>query len=193
MSNSIITLRPGETALFGYGSLISIASLERTLGRSYDGPYIPCVLQGWRRSWDVSMPNQNTFYAETPRGRMWPEQIIYLNIREAEGDQVNGMLFVVGRDELESFDRREWVYERRDVTPELRGAQLDGGRAYAYVALQEHKVGEVDSTQQAAIRKTYLDILEAGFRDLGDDFRLKFLASSDPVPKHLVIEDKRHT
>jgi hypothetical protein len=137
------------------------------------------------------MPNRNTFYADAPQGRMWPEQIIYLNIREAEGDQVNGMLFVVNREELEAFDRREWIYERRDVTPELRGAQLDGGRAYAYVALPEYKVGEVDSPQRGAIRKTYLDILEAGFQDLGDDFRRKFIASSDPVPKHLVIEDKR--
>src|SRR5690348_14194361 len=109
MSNPTITLRSNETALFGYGSLISIASLERTLGRSYDGPYLPCVLQGWRRSWNVSMPNQNTFYAETPQGRMWPEQIIYLNIREAGGGQVNGMLFVVDHNELEAFDRREWI------------------------------------------------------------------------------------
>ena len=55
-----------EVALFGYGSLLSVASLEQTLQRRYDGPLVACSVEGWRRTWNVAMPNQ-TFYTETPR------------------------------------------------------------------------------------------------------------------------------
>ena len=38
-SRELIKLASGEHALFGYGTLLSKESLERTLGRSYTGPF----------------------------------------------------------------------------------------------------------------------------------------------------------
>ena len=45
----------------------TIASLAHT----WSSPTISLLLE-WRRSWNVSMPNPNTFYAETPQG--WNSQ-----------------------------------------------------------------------------------------------------------------------
>ena len=39
---STIHLGDGETAMVGYGSLLSVPSIAKTLGREYDGPFVPC-------------------------------------------------------------------------------------------------------------------------------------------------------
>jgi hypothetical protein len=189
MSSTVV--RPGrhEMAIFGFGSLCSVASMEQSLGRKYDRPYLPCELAGWRRGWDVAMPNK-VFYAKTPEGTMRPENILYLNIRRQQGATVNGTLFIVRTSEIEAFDRREWIYDRVDVTQDLRGVQVLGGQAVAYVAKSEYVMREVDSPRIAAVRATYLRIMGDAFRDLGE-FRAEFDRTSDPVPEHLVIEDFR--
>lgn len=190
MTGKVVRLRQGESALFGYGSLISIESLERTLGHRYEGPFVICALEGWRRVWDVAMPN-DTFFTETASGRMYPEYVLYLNVRREPGTLLNGVLFVVNQSELEAFDRREWIYTREDVTSQIRGAVISGGKAYIYVGKADHLMSGVESPKRAAVRASYLEILEAGFRALGAAFRGDFEASSDPIPAHLVIDDRK--
>ncbi len=190
MADNVIRLRDGESALFGYGSLISIESLERTLGHPYGGPFVICALEGWRRAWDVAMPN-HTFFTKTASGRMYPEYILYLNIRPDPGMLLNGVLFVVDQSELEAFDRREWIYSRENVTSQIRGAAISGGKAYVYVGKADYLLSGVKLPKLAAVRSSYLEILEAGFRDLGPPFQKHFEASSDPVPKHLIIDDRK--
>lgn len=185
-----VRIRPGEIGLFGYGSLCSMASMERSLGRKYDGPCVPCDLTGWRRGWDAGMPNK-AFHAKTPEGVLHPENILYLNIRRQPGAAVNGMLFVIPTSEIELFDRREWIYDRVDVTSDLRGVEVSGGQATAYVAKTEYVMRDVKSPRVAAVRATYLQILADAFRDQGEPFRAEFERTSDPVPEHLVIEDIR--
>lgn len=191
MTIETLSLRHGESALFGYGSLISKESLERTLGRRYTGPFIVCELAGWRRGWDVFMPNDRTFYTESPAGHMYPDKILYLNVRRMPGSATNGILFVVGPEDLAVFDQREWIYDREDITDELRSVTVRGGRGFTYVAKSGYRLSSAASPEQAAVRLSYLEILEAGFADLGDSFRIGYEKSSDPVPEHLIIADRR--
>src|SRR5262245_34524139 len=95
----VIRLGQGEAALFGYGSLLSIPSLESTLGRKYTGPFVPSRLAGWRRQWDAALPN-TSFYTDTPQGRLYPDWILYLNVRREPGSVMNGMVFIVNPAEL---------------------------------------------------------------------------------------------
>lgn len=169
---------------------MSIESMESSLGRRYDGPFVPCAVAGWRRTWDVAMPN-TVFYTDTPTGRLYPEKILYLNVRRDSGTLLNGILFVIRRADLDVFDRREWIYTREQVTGELRGAVVEGGSGYLYVGRSEHLVRGVNSPRRAAIRASYLSILEAGFERLGEGFRAAYERSSDQVPHHLVIDDRR--
>ncbi len=190
MNPKLMRLRPNEAAVFGYGSLISRASLERTLQRPYDGPFIACAVKGWHRSWDVAMPNHG-FYAKIGSERVTPQMILYLNVQPLASSSVNGVLVVVTHAELQALDRREWIYDRRVVTHELRGVQLTGGDAFMYVAKTQYVTDAVTSPAVAAVRATYLDILEAGLRSMGTNFRKEFERSSDPVPQQLVIQDLR--
>lgn len=186
-----IDLHRGEAAVFGYGSLLSIESLELTLGHRYTGLFQPCWLKGWRRTWDIIVPNARRFYAELANERMYPDNIIYLNIRLSPGDLVIGVLFVVNEEDLFSYDGREWIYNRQEISEALSGVTLTGGPAFVYVGKSEYRLGTANSPCYAAVRATYLDTIETGLRALGEEFRLHYQSSSDPVPQHLIINDRR--
>ena len=185
-----IRLEPGEHAVFAYGSLLSIASLERTLGRSYRGPFLVCSIEGWRRRWNVSMPNE-TFAYRDAGGWVTPQRIFYLNVESRSGQSVTGTLFVVNAEDLARFDRREWIYDRVNVTDLLRGVTVEGGSAWVYCGKPEH-VSEFFVTRKlGAVRRTYLDILADGHQSLGPNFVRAYETSTDPVPESLVIDDVR--
>ena len=190
--NDTIELQEGQAALFGYGSLLSINSLERTLGHPYTGPFHVCWLEGWRRSWDIVMPNLKTFFVRTAPEAMYPENIVYLNIRPWPGHRVIGVVFIVSDKELSAFDTREWIYNREEVTDRLSGVTITGGPAFVYVGKPEYRLKTPSLPTYAAVRATYLDIIESGLRNLGEKFRAEYESSSDEVPNELVIQDHRN-
>ena len=191
MGERVLRLKDDEAALFGYGSLISKQSMEKDLGRSYDGDVFVCALEGWRRVWNIAMPNNRTFYFETPSGPFYPERIVYLNIEPDPGTSLNGTLYVIKQSDVDAFDRREWIYRRQDATSQLRNITVCGGSAYVYVGKAEYRIPRIETPRVAAVRSSYLRHLQTGFVSLGDDFRIAFERSSDPTPLHVVIEDHR--
>jgi hypothetical protein len=185
-----VTLGPGEQALVGYGSLLSIASMERTLGRAYDGPWHLCRLAGWRRGWDVQMPRHPWRYRADGQ-LITPERVLYLNVRREPDSHVNAALFVVTNDDLRRFDEREGIYKRERINFDLTGVQVSGGPAWTYVALEEFVWRRQSRPPEAIVRQTYLDILARAHAELGAEFRDEYEATTDPVPPHLVVDDVR--
>lgn len=185
-----IQLGPGQHALFAYGSLLSIASLERTLGRSYRGPFLICAIDGWRRRWNVAMPNEVFAYREKDDW-VTPKQIFYLNVEPRPDERVTGVLFVVNSDDLARFDKREWIYDRVDITTRLRGVSVTGGSAWVYCGKLEYVFEFPASRRLGAVRRTYLNILADGHKALGPEFVRAYNESTDPVPDSLVIDDVR--
>ncbi len=155
MDEPVVQLAADETAVIGYGSLLSIESLSRTLKEPYTGPFLFCHLEGWRRSWDVSMPNE-AYYFEESNERVYPEQIIYLNLRPAPQELLNCVLFVVRNDQLEAMHDREWIYDATVVNDQLRNVQLQGGEAIVYVAREENLARAISGPRTGAIRRSYL-------------------------------------
>ena len=183
-----IRLGAGETAVVGYGSLLSEPSISKTLKRAYTGPFLRCRVSGWRRSWDVSMPNQ-AFYFERRGQRIYPAGVLYLNVRRAADTLMNCALFVLSESELRAMNDREWIYQCVRVNDVLRGVRVTGGDAIMYVARPEHLAAPASSPQQAAVRASYLRILERTLADVEPSFRAEFDATTDPVPAHLVVDD----
>lgn len=188
MEAPTIRLDEGETAVVGYGSLLSAPSIGKTLGLEYDGPIVACHIEDWRRSWDVSMPNQ-AFYYEEDGKRVYPEKILYLNVRQEPGSLMNCVVLILGSDELEAMDRREWIYDRLVVTGSLRGVCVEGGDAIMYVAREEHIVRGAKGPREAAVRASYLRIFEQALQSFDPVFRAEYERTTDPVPKQLLIED----
>ncbi len=183
-----LRLGPGQHAVFGYGSLLSIASLERTLGRSYDGPWFLDRITGWRRGWDVQMPRHSWRYVQDGEVVL-PDRVLYLNLRQQVGSHVNGALFVVSREELQRFDEREWIYRRQQINSDLQDVCVSGGEAWTYVALDEYLWRTPAQPPAAIIRRTYLDILNRAHAELGESFAREYAETTDPIPAHLIVDD----
>lgn len=188
MNRNVINLRADQTAVVGYGSLLLSTSITRLFGRVYDGPFLRCWLPGWRRSWNIAMPNV-AFYYEEDGIRIYPRKIIYLNVRPSEATTLNCSVLVVSNHELELLHQWEWVYQPVDVGHMLHGVQVKGGRAILYVGRPEHFLQDVTERREAAVRGSYVTILETALAAGGRQFRREYGESTDPVPKQLVIDD----
>lgn len=187
----VIKLSAGQVLIFGYGSLLLRESMEATLGQRYDETRYICELQGWRRSWDVFMPNE-VFYEPGPVNDFVPANIIYLNIKPSADCSVNGLLYRLEENQIEAFDKREWIYDRVDITSRIRGVTVEGGEAYIYTSKPEWLMNPAHTCRQrAALRRTYVEMIERGVSLLGAAFRDQFELSTDPVPNHLVFSDVR--
>lgn len=184
-----IRLRAGQTAVIGYGSLLSRASIGRTLGRDYDGPFAACELEGWRRTWDASMPNE-AFYFLDGEARVYPRRILYLNVRPARGERLNTIVFVLNDSELEAMHGREWIYAPTAVNEALRGVEVEGGAAIVYTAHDEHVLRDIADRRDAAIRASYLRILDVALGCVPPEFRAEYERSTETLPRHLVVDDE---
>lgn len=185
---SVFRLMKGQIALVGYGSLMSRSSLERTLGRTYTGPFLQCTVRGWRRTWDAAVPNRK-FYAERVEGRITPRAILYLNVTRDPPTTINGVIFVVNQEELAAYDQRESIYERVDVRADL-DVEVEGGPIYMYVCRPVFRLPHSRSPADAAVRVTYLRLIEEGLAELDQEFRQQYEESTDIPPAHLIIEDR---
>jgi len=185
-----LQLRSGEQALVAYGSLLSVASMEKTLGRVYDGPWHLCRLRGWRRGWDVQMPKHPWKYR---RGGevITAAHVLYLNLREQADSHVNAAIFAVRDHELSQFDEREWIYRRQRVNSDLDGLRVIGGDAWTYVALDKFLWRRDSKPPEAIIRQSYLDILDGAHAELGADFKREYDETTDTAPSDLIVDDFR--
>lgn len=182
-----IDIGKGEVGLFGYGSLLLLSSMERTLGRPYRRQRHPCHIKGWRRTWDSIYPNQRYYFMNANGNRCFPKNILYLNVTPAE-DLLNGVVYVISSDDLADYDKREAVYSRIDIRDALSDADANGP-VWMYVGLPEYVLRRPAAREEAAVRRTYVGIVESGLHELGPAFREAYTSSSDPVPEPNVIDD----
>jgi len=187
-ADTIIGLDDGETAVVGFGLLLAKSTLDKTLSRSYDGPFVRCHVEGWCRSWDVGMPNA-AFYYEDRGERIYPEHIVYLNVRREPGSLMNCTVFVLDRVELGVLNGREWIYEGLDVAGDLRGVEVRGGPALMNVARPEHLLAGPASRERTALRRSYIEMFDRVLESLDSDVEAAYVRTTDPVPAGLVIDD----
>jgi hypothetical protein len=160
--------------VFGYGSLARDLLAHVTVAR----------LTGYRRAFGVAADNSEEI-AGYKRYRLAGDDsypaihVAFLDIFEAPGGSVNGVLAPIDPAALADLDRRERNYDRIDVT-----AAIDSppdGRVWAYRGSMDGRArleaGIAAGT--AVVQRSYLDHVRAGFRRLGEDEQARFLATSD--------------
>jgi hypothetical protein len=185
-----LNLKGGQVAMFGYGSLILLESMQRTLGRRYEGERYDCSLRGWKRVWTSLYPNEKVYFLGPGGERSYPKNILYLNISEAPASMsVNGVVYIISEPELEAFDKREAVYDRIDVAAGLSDLNVAGGPVWVYVGKAPYVMIDPLPLMEAAIRASYLDIIEKGLAEMGPEFRRHYEGSSEPAPRSNVIND----
>jgi len=183
-----ISVGKGETAVVGYGLLLVRRTVDRTVGGTYGGPFARCRLDGWRRVWGATMPNE-AFYYDSDGGRVYPQQITYLDIVRHSGTALNCVVIVLNDIQLAAMNAREWIYEATPVARSLQGVRIDGGEALAYTASSDHRRDPAAQLPEVAIRRTYLDGLDGMLEGLGPDQRSQFLATTEEPPERLIVDD----
>ena len=104
---------------FVYGSLLSRASLSRTLPEVSPDQCVPARLDGHQRTFDVAFPNDGSQPDKIYRrdGGTDPSVVLFANIRPTRGHiAMNGILIEVQQATLERLCARELCYDLVDVT-----------------------------------------------------------------------------
>jgi hypothetical protein len=165
--------------------------MEATLGKPYTGRRYPCRLRGWRRRWTSLYPNERYYFRKSEGARCYPRHILYLNVEPADS-VLNGVVYLLDESDLPGLDEREAVYKREIVKLEGLDPGLDALTVYTYVGIPPYILTGVPVVEDAAIRASYLRIIEEALNELGPAFREEYLRSTDPTP-NVVIDDQAET
>ena len=172
-------------AVFAYGSLASLASAERTLGRPVEHAGL-ARLPGWRRRWSQARDNLRSEKTFARGDGTTPAYCLGLNVeRGAGGGGPNGALVEVTTDDLDRLAVREIRYDRIDVTAEMATeARAEVDRVFTYTAKPENFADT--PPPGAVILATYARAVEAAFESLGEDQLDLFRETTDPYPVEVI-------
>jgi cation transport regulator ChaC len=179
------------TYVFGYGSLVSPASVTATLG--HDGPGFDVArLHGWRRAWNVGSDGEShperTFVR--PDGSVFGGITVVLGLIPADGG-CGGAVFGVTPADLALLDVRERNYDRVDVSDRVDWPARPAGCTVLTYLPRRRAVARlhraVAGGREVVVREQYLRLVEDAFAATGrlDDYR-----RSTPAPEH-PVEDLR--
>jgi hypothetical protein len=164
------------TWIFGYGSLVSPSSLAATIGRTVsvgNGMHI-AELADYRRAWNYGSEVLRGDWVGDDGRETIGGLVVSLGIVAAPGDSTNGVVFSVDDDELADLDWRERAHDRIDITDRITlidqsaSVQLNDPvavylpRPAAIARYEEHR-----DAGTAGIRRSYWDIVDAAFAELG--------------------------
>ena len=199
-STETFLIPEGHVGMFGYGSLMSKKQIETgLLGESYDGPYLPAHLKGYRRSWSFVLPTPIPGY--TPNGEYYksairvdgdtlvPKNLLFLNIRESPNTILNGVLYLVPLEDLPTYDSWELGYERFEVTDLIQDYQVKGGPVYAYKAHPDFYAEPTDEFTHNIIEQSYWEIILEAFAHWGKEFEAEYYQSTAPVSPKIIQEN----
>lgn len=192
--------------MIGYGSLISLPSMEQTLGHKYEGPIHKIHLADYERDWTCLRPNNdpraisagaekvNAFFMRDDQ-RIPFIGTVSLNIHPKKDGRINGILYQLAEGELPRFDKREYGYRRVDVSDKIEEFRIRGGKVYAYEGLPGGAEGASPEEGKYILVKEFVDLVATACDAMGKDFRSEFDKSTRPpayevVPLGMIVWGK---
>jgi hypothetical protein len=181
----VLEIPEGFVGLVAYGSLISLPSMEQTLGHKYEGPVHEIHLKGWERVWTCVRPfnDPQAIAAGAPRidahfmrdGECVP--IIgaaELNIHPQKRGRINGILYLITDEELLALDKREHGYQRVDATGRIEEFRFRGGKVYVYEGLPGSSDAASADQGSYILIKEFLDLVTGACDLRGKEFHDEF-------------------
>lgn len=176
-------MRP-RLAVFAYGSLASLASAERTLGRPVESAG-PARLAGWRRGWSQARDNLRSEKTFAQADGATPPYCLGLNVERSPGPGPNGALIEISEAELDRLALREIRYEAIEVTAEIAAAESPAfDRVVTFTAKLENYAQKPPAG--AVILASYARAVEVAFESLGPGQLELFRETTDPHPVEVV-------
>jgi cation transport regulator ChaC len=175
-------------AVFGYGSLVSRASIAATLGHDATPP-VAARLAGWRRTWTLVRDNARSEKGFAPLEGDPFDFCLGLNLERApdaaEDEWPNGALIELTEAELDRLDLRELRYDRVEVTADVRSdREPPFDTVVTYLAKPENHAPH--PPPRSVVLASYLRACEAAFDELGPDELVTFARTTGPAPVPVV-------
>ena len=188
---STLEIPKGFAGIVAYGSLISLPSLEQTLGHKYEGPLHEVHLTGYERVWTCVRPFNSPqaaaagakkieayFLRDTERVPVLGTA--ELNLYPKEKGRINGVLYLVTDEELRKSDQREWGYRRADVTDRIEEFRFRGGKVYVYESPLSPLPFPTAEKGTYVLIKEFFEMVTDACDARGKDFRADFDGTTRP-------------
>lgn len=184
--------------VFGYGSLVSPASLGATIGRAvdHDTGFAASVLHGFARSWNYGSLRQRATW-DGPHGRVDAGIVVSLGLVPVRDASTNGAIVRVTRSEFVELDRRESDYDRVDVTDRI-DTSIDGidgtspTRVFTYVPRRSavERYEQARQQRRAVVKLAYVELVEEAFSSIGAEALARY-RSTTPMPDVPIVAPER--
>lgn len=164
--------------LFGYGSLISAASVSKSLRRSVQPEeLLACQLGGYRRDWEIAIP---VIFDDE-----YEANALFLDVQPTADSFVNGVLLQVSADELAILAAREAQYDTIEVTANIRYTENTGAvdplasQVFTFCGKPQHRTGA--TAGECVLPARYHRLVTDAVASRGSEFEAEFWASTAPV------------
>jgi cation transport regulator ChaC len=163
--------------VLGYGSLINLKSLSKTIKREVSiNDIITVKLHTFKRRWNLKEQVYSSELDSTVNA-------IFLNIEKDNKSWINGVIFEVTNDELEYLNNRERKYNRLNVVQHIElysGNQLNDAKVITYIA-DEFEYLQNDFTDNSYIMENYIKIVSQGCMDFGLSFYNDYQQTTEDI------------
>ena len=194
---SAIKIREGLVGVIGYGTLMLLPSLEKTLGHPYEGPAYQVHVRDYVRGWAYRLPNNdpqvNAAEAEKINAcflrnneRIPFAGTVNLNVYPEKNGRINCILYLLTGEDLLKIDKRERDYKRVDVTDKIEEYDFSGGSVYIYEGLPENADTSSSDPKKYILIKEYVDQVTMACDRIGKDFRAEFDKSTRAIAYQIV-------
>ena len=159
--------------LFGFGSLINLASAQKSFKRVLtQNDLKPVKIKGYERVWNAI--ESIAFEEEKVNG-------IFLNIQKNKDSILNGVVIEISNEELEVLKLREKNYsciviKRADVLDETINSDL-----IAFMTTNKEKIAFIGQ-KDSFIPKKYVEVVKEALKNYDEDFKKGFEKTFENYP-----------
>jgi len=154
---------PQNIQIFGYGSLINLDSLKKTVPDVTS--FFPALLENYTRVFETE---------STTRFTEQNVPVSVLNLRESPNVTVNGICFEMIEEHFDTLLTREKAYELKEITVKSWTTKTNFS---AFVFLDKNNEKK-DFLFDEPIQLDYLNICLDGAKKFGEDFYKMFLENT---------------
>lgn len=149
--------------IFGYGSLINIESLKKTIPKVISS--FPAILEGYVRVFETK---------STTRFTEDNIPVCVLNLEKSSNTILNGICFEITKEYFDNLLKREGAYEPQKVIIKSLTTQKDF-TAFVFIDKNNKKHNFLFDEP---VQIDYLEICLNGAKDFGNDFYKMFLGNT---------------
>lgn len=160
--------------LFGFGSLINLASAQKSFKRVLtQKDLIPVKIKGFKRVWNAL---ENIKFEDNMEVNG-----VFLNIQEKKDAILYGVMIKITQEELEILKLREKNYSCIKIKKEDVLSQNAQEDLIAFMTTKEEKIGKVGDIN-TFIPKKYIQIVNEALKNYDEEFKDNFKETLNNFP-----------